>query len=170
MKVVETERLILREFSLTDAPFILELVNDPSWLQYIGDRDVHSVAEARLYLQTGPLDSYQRFGFGLYLTRLKREETPIGMCGFVKRPSLPDVDIGYALLPQFAGQGFAFEAATAVMNYGKTALGLKRLAAVTAPDNIRSIKLLEKLGFHFEKMVRLAPDAQKICMYMVEFT
>ncbi len=170
MKVVETERLILKEFNLTDAPFILELVNDPSWLQYIGDRDVHTMAEARLYLQTGPLDSYQRFGFGLYLTWLKKEETPIGMCGFVKRPSLPDVDIGYALLPQFTGQGFAFEAAIAVMNYGKTTLGLKRLAAVTAPDNTRSIKLLEKLGFHFEKMVRLAPEAQKIRMYVIEFT
>lgn len=170
MKVVETERLILREFILTDAPFILELVNDPSWLQFIGDRDVHTMAEARLYLQTGPLDSYQRFGFGLYLIRQKIEETPIGMCGFVKRPSLPDVDIGYALLPQFTGQGFASEAATAVINYGKTALGLKRLAAVTAPDNSRSIKLLEKLGFHFEKMVRLAPEAQKIRMYVIEFT
>ena len=127
MKVVETDRLILREFSLNDAPFILELVNDPSWLQFIGDRDVHTMAEARLYLQTGPLDSYQRFGFGLYLIRQKIEETPIGMCGFVKRPSLPAVDIGYALLPQFTGQGFAFEAATAVMAHGKTALGLKRL-------------------------------------------
>lgn len=168
MKVVETERLILREFSLNDAPFILELVNDPSWLQFIGDRDVHTLTEARLYLQTGPLDSYQRFGFGLYLTRLKKEGTPIGMCGFVKRPSLPHVDIGYALLPQFTGRGFAFEAATAVMNYGNTVLGLKRLAAVTAPDNVRSINLLERLGFHFEKMVRLAPEAEEIRLYMVE--
>jgi len=166
MRILETKRLLLREFTQDDAPFILELVNDPAWLQFIGDRNVHTLAEAKSYLQTGPIDSYHRFGFGLYLVQLQADDVPIGMCGLIKRPSLPDVDIGFAFLPQYTGKGYAFEAATAVLTYAKTKLKLKRIVAITAVNNDRSIKLLEKLGFHYEKMVQLSDDGEALKLFV----
>lgn len=165
MTPLKTERLLIREFTEEDAPFVLGLVNEPSWLRFIGDRDVHTIAEARTYLQTGALASYKQHGFGLYLVALKENLLPIGMCGFIKRPSLPDVDIGFAFLPQFTGQGYGFEAATAVLHYGQTTLGFKRILAITAVDNIRSINLLQKLGFHYEKLVQLSEDGEAIKLF-----
>jgi RimJ/RimL family protein N-acetyltransferase len=129
---------------------------------------VRTLADAHKYLQEGPMASYQQFGFGLYLVQLKAGEVPIGMCGLIKRPSLTDVDIGFAFLPQFRGQGYAFEAATAVLNYAKTELGLKRIVAITAVDNLRSIKLLENLGLHFQKMVRLGVDEPEIKLFTTD--
>lgn len=165
MFILETERLILREFILADAPLVLELVNDPAWLQFIGDRGVRTLTDARTYLHDGPMSSYKQFGFGLYLVQLKAGDAPLGMCGLIKRPSLSDVDIGFAFLPQFRGHGYAFEAATAVLNFAETELELERIVAITAVANARSIKLLEKLGLHYEKTVRLAPDEPEIKLF-----
>ncbi|MFL6261593.1 MAG: GNAT family N-acetyltransferase [Thermoanaerobaculia bacterium] len=170
MKVLETERLILRRLSTGDAEFMLGLLNDPSWLRFIGDRGVRTLEDARAYILKGPVDMYDRLGFGLYLTELKDEGVPIGICGLVKRDSLEDVDIGFALLPGFWGQGYAFEAASAVMEYGKNALGLKRIVAITARDNHSSIKLLEKLGLKFERMIRIATGGPEIRLFAWDST
>jgi RimJ/RimL family protein N-acetyltransferase len=115
LNVIETERLLLRKLSLDDAGFIVELLNEPSFLQFIGDKGVRSLDDARAYIQQGPMAMYEQHGFGLFLTALKEGNEPIGMCGLIKRESLPDVDIGFAFLPAFWSRGYALEAATAVM-------------------------------------------------------
>jgi RimJ/RimL family protein N-acetyltransferase len=165
VKVLETERLVLRRLSAEDAEFIRELVNEPSWLRFIGDRGVRTVEDAREYIAKGPAASYERFGFGLYLTELKEGGGPVGICGLVKRESLEDVDVGFAFLPKFWGRGYAYESASAVLKYAQSALGLKRVVAVTATDNHASIRLLEKLGLRFEKMVRLSGDDEEIKLF-----
>jgi RimJ/RimL family protein N-acetyltransferase len=162
MKVLETDRLVLRRMSVDDADFMLGLLNEPSWLRYIGDRGVRTREDARAYILKGPVDMYDRLGFGLYLTELKGEGVPIGICGLVKRDFLADVDIGFAFLPGFWGKGYAYEAASAVMEYGKGTLGLKRIAAITALDNHSSIRLLEKLGLKFDRMIRSTADGPEI--------
>ena len=162
MIVTETGRLVLRRVTVADAPFILELLNDPDWLRFIGDKGVRTIEDARGYIETGPLASYARHGFGLYVVALRTDPRPIGLCGLVKRDVLPDVDIGYALLPQFRGSGYAHEAAAAVLRLARDDVGLPRIAAITNTDNARSIRVLEKLGLAFERMVRLSPDAPEI--------
>ena len=165
MIVVETERLTLRRLEIRDSEFILGLLNDPSFLRFIGDKGVRTLDDAREYISSGPLASYERFGFGLYLASLKIDGAPIGICGLLKRDSLKDVDVGFAFLPQFWSKGYAFEAASAVMAYGRNALGLGRIVAVTSPDNEASIRLLEKLGLKFESMVRLSKDSPEIRLF-----
>ncbi|MCB0290160.1 MAG: GNAT family N-acetyltransferase [Calditrichaeota bacterium] len=165
---LETSRLIICHLAPDDAPFILDLLNQPSFLQYIGDRGVRTLEDARNYIQKGPISSYERYGFGLFLVKLKDGDIPAGICGLLKRDTLPDVDIGFAFLPQFWSQGYAYESAAAVMSYGKNALGLKRIVAITQPDNIGSIRLLEKLGLRFEQMVRLAEDDVKLKLFAWE--
>jgi RimJ/RimL family protein N-acetyltransferase len=156
MNVLETERLVLRWVTTDDAPFILELLNEPSFLQFIGDKGVRNLDDARNYILTGPVASYQRFGFGLYMVLLKPDATPIGMCGLLKRETLPDVDVGYAFRPPFWSKGFAYESASAVLAHGREAFGLKRIVAITSPDNAASRALLEKLGLHYEGTVNLS--------------
>jgi RimJ/RimL family protein N-acetyltransferase len=165
LRVLETDRLILRWMSADDAPFILELVNEPSWLRFIGDRGVRTPDDAREYIRKGPVDMYARLGFGLYVTERKADGVPIGICGLLKRESLDDVDLGFANLPRFWGKGYAYEAALAVMAYGRSAFGLKRIVAVTSPGNVASVKLLEKLGFRFERMVRLSEDSADVQLF-----
>lgn len=168
VKILETERIILRQFSLEDAPFILELVNDPSFIQNIGDRGVRTLDDARSYIQKGPVASYARNGFGLYLVALKDTGESIGMCGLIKRDGLDDVDIGYAFLPRFWSKGYAIEAARAVKTYAKDQVGLKRIVAITDPANEGSIRVLEKLGLHFEKMIRLSADDIELKLFAVD--
>jgi RimJ/RimL family protein N-acetyltransferase len=168
MKVLETDRLVLRRMSVDDAEFELRLLNEPSFLRFIGDRGVRTLEDARAYILKGPVDMYERLGFGLYITELKGEGVPIGICGLVKRDFLADVDIGFALLPAFWGQGYAHEAAAAVMEYGKGALGLKRIVAITNPENHSSIRLLEKLGLKFDRMIRATADGPEIRLFTWE--
>jgi RimJ/RimL family protein N-acetyltransferase len=165
MTVLETERLILRRLSSADAEFILELLNQPSFLRYIGDKGVRNAEDAIRYIQTGPLASYERFGFGLYLVALKESGVSIGMCGLLKRDSLPDVDVGFAFLPDYWSQGYAFEAAAAVMNYGRNVLRLSRIVAITSLDNVASIKLLEKVGLKFERLIKLDEDQPEVRLF-----
>lgn len=155
MKVLETERLTLRWLAAGDAPFILKLLNDPGWLQFIGDRNVRTIEDARKYILSGPAAMVERLGFGLYLTERKADGEPVGICGLIKRDGLDDVDIGFAFLPAFCGCGYAFEAAAAVMILGKGKLGLNRIVGITAPDNATSIKLLEKIGMKYERTLQL---------------
>jgi RimJ/RimL family protein N-acetyltransferase len=168
MKVLETDRLVLRRMSADDAEFELRLLNEPSFLRFIGDRGVRTLEDARAYILKGPVDMYERLGFGLYLVELKGEGAPIGICGLVKRDFLADVDLGFAFLPGFWGQGYASEAAAAVMEYAKGALGLKRLVAITNPENHSSIRLLEKLGFQFDRMIRATADGPEIRLFTWE--
>jgi RimJ/RimL family protein N-acetyltransferase len=149
MLVLETERLVLRPFTTDDAPFILTLLNEPSFLRYIGDKKVRTLEDARQYLLNGPIASYERNGFGLCLVELKDSQKAIGICGLLKREELPDPDIGFAFLPDFWNKGFAFEAAAAVMNDARARLKLNRILAIVNPDNYASIKLLERLGMKF---------------------
>ena len=165
MPVLETERLRLRQLGESDAPFILELVNDEAWLRYIGDRGVRNTDDARNYILKGPVDSYAKHGFGLWLVELKAGAVPVGICGLLRRDTLPDVDIGFAFLPAYRGQGYALEAGRATLAYGRDKLDLKRIVAVTMPANEGSIRTLVKLGLRFEKMVRLTPDAPELQLF-----
>lgn len=165
MPILQTQRLNLRQLTAKDAPFVLKLVNDPTWLRYIGDRGVYNLEDARDYILNGPVESYRIRGFGLYLVELKDTKIPIGMCGLIKRPELEEVDLGFALLPDFAGKGYALEAAAAVLEQGHAALGLDRIVAITTPDNERSIRLLEKLGFRFERMIAFPPEGERLKLF-----
>jgi RimJ/RimL family protein N-acetyltransferase len=165
MRILETDRLGLRRLAVEDAEFIFDLLNQPSFLQFIGDKGVRTIDHARNYILTGPMASYERFGFGLYLTELKQTQAPIGICGLLKRETLDDVDVGFAFLPQYWRQGYAFESASAVMAYGRDVLGLDRIVAITSPDNDASIKVLNKLGLEFERMIRLSEDVPEVKLF-----
>jgi len=167
MNILETERLTLREFTAEDAEFILQLVNEPSFIQNIGDRGVRSLEDAIKYIENGPVTSYARNGFGLYLVTLKESGEAIGMCGLIKRATLDDVDIGYAFLPKFWSKGYAVESALAVKEQAHSH-GLKRLVAIVDPANTGSIRVLEKLGLTYEKMVRLSADDIELKLFGVE--
>jgi RimJ/RimL family protein N-acetyltransferase len=145
--VLETERLRLREFGPGDSEFILELLNDPDWKRFIGDRGIRTLEDARGYIERGPMAMYARLGFGLYRVALKEGDVPIGMCGLIKRDSLEHVDLGFAFLPAYRGQGYAYESALAVRDYGVEILQLERIVAITSPENDTSGKLLLRLGF-----------------------
>jgi RimJ/RimL family protein N-acetyltransferase len=166
--VLETERLSLRKLNLEDAGFIFELLNEPAFVRFIGDRGIKTLDDARAYLIKGPLASYERFGFGSWLVQFKTSGEALGMCGLVKRDTLADIDIGYAFLERFWLKGYASESAAAVKTYGMQVLGIKRLVAIADPDNAGSIKVLEKIGLKFERMIRLAGDNIDLKLFAVE--
>ena len=168
MNIIETDRLILRKLTPEDAEFMLDLLNQPSFIQFIGDRGVRTVEAARAYISNGAVKSYERHGFGMYLTALKEGGVPIGICGLVKRDTLEDVDVGFAFLPQFWLQGYAYESASAVMEYGRNVLGLPRIVGITDPDNAGSIRVLEKIGLRFERIVRLSADDIELKLFAPE--
>jgi len=169
VKVLETERLILRRLAIGDDEFILELLNEPSFMRNIGDRGVRTSADARRYISDGPVASYERFGFGLYLVELKKTQSSIGICGLLKRESLPDVDIGFAFLPRYWSRGYASESAAAVMTYAREVLGLKRVVAITDPDNEGSIRVLQRLGLKFDRMIKLSEDDIELKLFASDF-
>ena len=164
-EILETERLLLREFTKKDAAFIVTLLNTPTFLKFIGDKKIRTIDEAENYLATGPIKSYEGNGFGLWLFYLKDNKAPIGMCGFIKRDTLEDIDIGYAMLPEYENNGYAFEICNAVMNYGKTKLGINRIIAITTKENVRSSSLLNKIGLYFEKNIRLGEDKEELMLF-----
>ena len=169
MTPLTTERLTLRRLTLTDAAFMLELLNSPGWLEFIGDRGVRTVEDAERYLEGGALVMYARYGFGLYRVSLKENDEAIGICGLVKRDTLEDVDIGFALLPQFQGHGYALEAARATMTHAKDDIKLQRVLGITTPHNHPSIRVLETIGLSFEKMVRLSADDVELKLFALDF-
>jgi RimJ/RimL family protein N-acetyltransferase len=168
MTVLETERLSLRKLTIEDAQFILTLLNEPSFIRYIGDKQVRNVEGAEAYILNGPVASYERNGFGLYLVELRESYTPVGMCGFLKREELPDPDIGFAFLPEFWRKRFAFEAAAALLQDARARLKLQRILAITSLDNEASIKLLERLGFRFERVTQLAADREQVKLFATD--
>jgi [ribosomal protein S5]-alanine N-acetyltransferase len=165
MTVLETERLSLREITTDDAAFLLGLLNEPSFIQNIGDKNVRTIDDACVYALNGPIASYKQHGFGLYLVALKGPGEPIGISGLVKRDALPHADIGYAFLPAYWRKGYALEATTAIKQHAFTVLGHQQLLAIVNPENASSIRVLEKIGFKFKRMVRMSPDAPEICLY-----
>ena len=158
----QTTRLTIRPFVLADAPVILRLLNEPTFIANIADRGVRSVADAEGYLRDGPIASQARHGHALWHVRLRASNTPIGMAGLLKRDTLECPDLGYALLPEHVGQGLAREATEAVMAYAQSALCFTRIAAIVNPDNARSIRLLEHLGFAFEATMSLQPGVEML--------
>jgi RimJ/RimL family protein N-acetyltransferase len=163
--ILQTERLTLRRLSTDDAEFMLALLNDPAFIRNVGDRAVRTAAEAQAYIANGPVASYQRFGFGLYLAARRDTGAPLGVCGLLKRDALDDVDIGFAFLPPFRSRGYAVESAGAVKTYAREVLGLSRLVAIVLPDNHGSIRVLDRIGFRFERMVRLSEGEPELCLY-----
>jgi RimJ/RimL family protein N-acetyltransferase len=188
VKILETKRAILREIDEADAEFMLDLLNQPSFIKYIGDRGVRTATAAREFIENRYRQSYREHGFGLYAVDLKPEfdtlanadlsasesqipnpksqiPRPIGICGFVKRDGLPEADIGFAFLPQFFGKGYAFETASAIMKYGRDVLGLGRVLAITSQDNESSERLLNKIGFKFERLIKLPNDTEELKLF-----
>jgi RimJ/RimL family protein N-acetyltransferase len=165
MRIAETARLTLRHLRTSDAPFVLQLVNEPAWLRYIGDRDVRDLADAERYIEAGPMATYAARGFGLYHVALTTAGTSIGICGLIKRDGLDDVDLGFAFLPEHWGRGYAVEAGAAVIARARAVLGLPRLVAITSPDNDASGRVLRRLGFAFERRITLTPDGEQLLLY-----
>jgi len=163
-KVIQTERLVLRQLEMTDAEFILELLNEAAFLRFIGDKGVRTLSEACEYIQKGPIDSYGRHGFGLYATCLT-DGTPAGICGLVKREGLADVDVGFAFLSRHRSKGYAAESAAAVLDHARRVLRLQRVVAITLPENLGSIAVLEKIGLKFERMVRLSDNGPELKLF-----
>jgi [ribosomal protein S5]-alanine N-acetyltransferase len=162
VNVLSTLRLSLRRLTEEDAEFILELLNDAAFIRFIGDKGVRNLDDARGYILTGPIASYEQHGFGLWLVALKAVNTPVGICGLLKRETLPDADIGFAFLPAYRAQGYALESAAAVLEYSRSILGLERIVAIVDPENAGSLRLLEKIGMSFDRMVRLTEDGPEI--------
>jgi RimJ/RimL family protein N-acetyltransferase len=166
--MIETERLNLTHLGNRDAEFIRGLLNEPSFLRFIGDRGVRTTDDACRYIQDGPVASYARYGYGLLRVGLKVDDTPIGICGVLKRDTLPEPDLGFSLLPAWWSKGYAYEAASAVMQHARGTLGVGRILAITSVDNESSIKLLSKLGFRFEQMIRLGEDKEELRLFASE--
>ncbi len=158
MNIIETPRVILTEQTEDDASFIFELMNSPAWLKYIGDRNIRSVEDARTYIADGAIKSYKQSGFGFYLVKLKESLVPIGISGLVKRDTLEHPDIGFAFLPEYEGEGYGYESASAVMKYAREVLNIDTILAITSKDNVSSIKLLEKLGLTLKQFLTLGNE------------
>lgn len=164
-QICSSERLIIRHLDLNDAEFIFQLLNQDSWLRFIGDKQIHDLDAARKYLTEGPLAMYQQHGFGLFAVQRKMDNQVIGLCGLIKRDTLPDIDIGFAFLDEFSGLGYAHEAALSIKDYAQNTLKLTRLIAIVNPANQRSMRLLEKIGLAFESQISLSED--KPCLNLM---
>jgi ribosomal-protein-alanine N-acetyltransferase len=164
-RILDTERLLLRELHAGDAPFVLELLNEPGWLRFIGDRGIRTVEAACAYIENGPMKMYRDHGFGLYAVQARHGGEPLGLCGLIKRSGLDDVDIGFAFLERHSGLGYGVESAAAVMAHARRVLGLQRIVAITSVDNHKSIRLLERIGLRFEKLVTLPGDDEEIKLF-----
>lgn len=165
MRVLQTERLELRWFDSSDAAFILQLLNEPAWLQHIGDRQVRTLEQAQDWLQTRLVNGYWQNGMGFWAVCLRGQPEPVGLCGLIQRDTLPEVDVGYAFLPSSWGQGYANEAAKACLDYGQRVLGLNRILAITGPDNTASQGVLRRLGMQLEQRCTLPGESRETLVY-----
>jgi ribosomal-protein-alanine N-acetyltransferase len=162
MLVAQSSRLRLRHIEMDDAEFIMGLLNDPDFLKFVGDKNARDLDSTQDYIQQGPVASYENFGFGLYLVELIDGAEPIGICGLLKRTFIEYVELGFALMPGYRGHGYAFEAAQATIEYARNTLDLPQIVAISASDNLRSIKLLERLGMQFDKMMALPVTEKEV--------
>ena len=162
---LETERLHLRRISLDDAEFMLEIWNDPAFVRHVGDRGVRTIEQAHEAMKSGALKLYADYGYGPYAMVLKSDGSRIGICGLFRRESLDHPDIGFSVLPDFCGKGYAGEAASAVLAHARDDLGIRELTAIVAPGNAPSIGLIRKLGLSFARMITMSGDDEAICLY-----
>jgi RimJ/RimL family protein N-acetyltransferase len=169
VEILRTERLILREITVDDADFALDLLNQPSFIKYIGDRGVRTAEQSRDFIENRYRKSYHDHGYGLYVVELKENGSPVGICGFVRRDTLPAPDVGFAFLPHYEKKGYGFESAEAVMRYGHEKLNFERVLAITSLDNEASGKLLLKLGFVFDKIID-TPEGEKLNLYSFSYS
>ena len=167
---IQTKRLTLSKFTIKDAPFFYNLVNDPDWIKYIGDRKIKTILDAEAYLENNIISSYEKFGFGFYVVRLTEENTPIGMCGLIKRDWMDYVEIGYAFLAQFRGKGYAIESSIATKEYAKEKFKIGSLAAITDINNEKSGNLLNRLGFKFSKLITYPGEDKKCKLYLENYS
>lgn len=165
-----TARLELHKLTPADVDFIFELLNTPTWIKHIGDRGIKSLEHAADYIITGPMASYNKHGFGLWLMKLKTTQNPIGLCGLIKRDYLDDPDIGFALLPEYTGKGYATEAARGVMHLAFQELNLTKLLAFTSSDNQLSIAVIQKLGMKYMDMISIPNDPEKLMLFGISKT
>jgi len=168
MESLETDRLVIRRLEVGDAAFMLDLLNQPSFIRFIGDRGIRTLDEARIYIEERAIASYEKNGFGPFAVEMKTNGRVIGIVSLLDRDELDDVDVGFAFLPEFWGQGLASEASSAVLEFAFTGLGLKRIIAITRPDNIGSIKTLQKMGLAHESMTRLKDEDVDLQLYAIE--
>jgi len=166
--ILETKRLFLRRLVRDDAEFILRLLNEPSWLEFIGDKNVYSLNDAKKYIELVSMTMYQRYGFGLFLVCAKETSIPLGLCGLMKRDNLDDADLGYAFLPEFWHKGFALEAVESVIDYAKNTHQLSRILALSKSSNTPSIKLLNKVDFLFDRDLKLLEDEENLQIYQLQ--
>ncbi|MCB0649704.1 MAG: GNAT family N-acetyltransferase [Saprospiraceae bacterium] len=164
----ETERLFLRPTAEEDAAFILELMNTPKWLENIGDRNVRSIEDAKAYIQNRITPQLERLGFSNYTVIRKSDGAKLGSCGLYDREGLEGVDIGFAFLPQYEGQGYALESAQKVKDTGINHFGIRQISAITIPENMASRRLIEKLGLQFVEKIKLPDDDAELLLYRVE--
>jgi len=167
MIIAETKRLLLSKISTDDAPFILELMNTPGWIKYIGDRQIKTVEQAATYIENNQLKCYKEYGFGYYKAQIKAENLQtIGTFGLLKRDTLEHIDIGFSMLPEYHGKGYGYEAASAIMTLAKNTFNIKTLCAITLPINKPSIHLLEKLGLSYQKTVKPFDDDEELLLFV----
>jgi RimJ/RimL family protein N-acetyltransferase len=160
-----SDRLSIRKFTLDDAPFIFELLNEPDWIKFIGDRHIKTPEDAKNYIVNVLFSIYRKYDFGPYLIALKENEKPVGMTSLIKRDALSNVDLGFAFLKKYRAQGYAFEAVKATQNYAHNTLGIVALLAITNPDNAASVHLLKKSGFVFDKKIRLPGESEDLLLF-----
>lgn len=166
-EILQTEHLLLREFDTTDAKFIIEMVNDPDWIKYIVDKNIHTEEAAIEYIEV-LRGNYSEFGFGFYCMVDKASGKAIGLCGLIKRPYLELVDLGFSILKEYRKKGFTFEVSRAMMDYAHEELEIEQLAAITNVNNFASRKLLLKLGFKFDSVRNIGEDGKDFVNYFVE--
>jgi RimJ/RimL family protein N-acetyltransferase len=165
MMIVETPRLRIRELTIDDAEFVFRLVNEPSFLANIGDKGVRNLEDAKQFILKSPWTCQEKHGHGQFLVELKEGGDPVGVCGLLYREALDVTDVGFAILPQYWRRGIAYEAASAVLEYGHSTLGIDTIVGLTSEDNLASIGVLEKLGMNFEKIVKMADDDPGTVLY-----
>lgn len=159
--VLQTARLRLRHFERRDAAFILELLNEPSWVANIGERHVRDLAQAEAWIEEKLVAVYARLGFGFWAVERQEDGALLGMCGLIRRDTLPAADLGYAFVPRAWGRGYAREAAAACLHHARAALGLAEVLAITGPDNQASQRLLADLGFTLRETTVLAGETRQ---------
>lgn len=167
--VLSTERLELHWLTPADAPMMLAVWNDPAFLRYVGDRGIRTLEEARAAIEAGPMNLYSRYGYGPFRLRLKDDSADVGICGLFRRDTLDEPDIGFAILPDYCGQGLGFESSVAVLDHAREALGLDAVTAIVSPGNEASIALLEKLGLHYDRPIRMPGDDSDVSLYRIDF-
>jgi RimJ/RimL family protein N-acetyltransferase len=164
----ETPRLFLRPTDLEDAEFIIRLMNSEKWLKFIGDRKVSTIEDGQNYIKSRMLPQLDRLGFSNFTVIRKSDDVKIGSCGLYDREGLEGVDLGFAFLPEYEGQGYAFESARVIRDASSAHFNIQKIQAITMEDNHGSRKLLEKLEFAFKKRIQLPNDPEELMLYVYE--